>query len=268
MAKQRIILLSDLHLQGRKKERERTHRLVDAIAKNYPEAVVIVTGDLTDSATLKQMKEAREILEKLAATNPILVVPGNHDYAWKGNILRDEGWKNWVEVLGEPLGWPTTGKGWMGANCEPKGIDGLGVWTTKHCAFFGIDSGDPEDKVASAKGFISNKLADALKSSLRKHAKKTRIAFLHHHPFSDGLFTKLHGSAQLMAALKDNCELLMFGHDHEYGIWWNKNGVPLTVSSHKSTDRVLGGQLMLTIIEINNAGTASPQLWHRLELLS
>ena len=44
-------------------------------------------------------------------------------------------------------------------------------------------------------------------------------------------------------------------------------GVPLAVSSHKSTDRVLGDQLMITVIEIKSAGTAKPSFRHRLELL-
>ncbi len=267
MARQRIILLSDLHLQGRKTERDRMTRLVDAIAKNYPKSTVIVTGDLTDSATVAQMQEARAALDRLAVTNPVLVVPGNHDYAWKGNVIRDEGWKHWVQILGEPLGWPQKRPAWMGVDCEPVGIDGLGVWTTPKCAFFGIDSGDPNDKVVSARGYISKNLADALRVSLQEYAGKTRIAFLHHHPFTDGLFTKLNGADRLMKALKENCELLLFGHEHEYGIWWNKNGIPLIVSSHKSTDRVLGGQLMITVIEINHVGTPDAKLWHRLELL-
>lgn len=267
MATQRIILLSDLHLQGRKVERERAIRLISAIGKYYPKSTVIVTGDLTDSATKGQMLEVRRVLDQLGKTNPILVVPGNHDYAWKGNILRPDGWTNWVKTLGEPIGWSKQRLGWMGVHCEPKGIDGLGVWETPKCVYFGIDSGDPEDKVISAKGYISKKLAAGLEASLKKYQGKTRIAFLHHHPFTDGLFTKLKGSSHLLKALNNNCELVLFGHEHEYGIWWNKNQIPLTVSSHKSTDRVLGGQLMITVIEIRNVGTDNPSFWHRLELL-
>lgn len=267
MTLQRIIHLSDLHLQGRKKERDRAARIVEVIAKHYKKSVVIITGDITDSAKRGEMLEARKIIDKLGVTNPVLIVPGNHDYAWKGNVLRKDGWKNWVKILGEPVGWSKKRPGWMGVDCEPKGIGGLGVWESGKCVYFGIDSGDPEDKVISARGYISKKLADALQSSLKKHKGKTRIVFLHHHPFTDGLFTRLNGSDRLLKALKGNCELTLFGHEHEYGIWWNKGGVPLIVSSHKSTDRVLGGQLMITVIEIKNAGTAKASFWHRLELL-
>ena len=44
-------------------------------------------------------------------------------------------------------------------------------------------------------------------------------------------------------------------------------GVPLIVSSQKSINRVLGGQLMIAVIEIKNPGTAKASFWHRLELL-
>jgi len=47
----------------------------------------------------------------------------------------------------------------------------------------------------------------------------------------------------------------------------SRGSIPLIVSSHKSTDRVLGGQLMVTVIEINNVGTKDAKFWHRLELL-
>lgn len=267
MAKQRIIHLSDLHIRGRKKERNRLNRIIDNIGARYPKTPVIVTGDVTNSATSKQMRKARELLDRLAQTNPVLMTPGNHDYAWKGIFLREDGWRNWVEILGEPLGWPKKRPDWMGKNCAPEGIDGLGVFESGKCCYFGIDSGDPEDKVRSAKGFISPELANALKASLEQYAHKTRIAFLHHHPFTDGLFTKLSGSKRLLNALSGNCELLLFGHEHEYGIWWNKEGIPLVVSSHKSTGRVLGGQLMITIIEIDNVGEPDASFWHRLELL-
>ncbi len=267
MAKQRIIHLSDLHFRGRKKERDYADRIIDNIAANYAKVPVLITGDVTDSATRKQMTEARTILDRLAKTNPVLVAPGNHDYAWKGNVLRDEGWKNWVEILGEPLGWTKRRPGWMTKHCDPLGVEGLGVWEAGKCVYFGIDSGDPEDKVTSAKGFISKKMAQSLATTLKKYAGKTRIAFLHHHPFSDGVFMRLDGSKRLMNALSGNCELLLFGHEHEYGIWWNRDNIPLIISSHKSTDRVLGGQLMVTIIEINNVGTEDVKFWHRLELL-
>ncbi len=267
MAKQTLIHVSDLHIGLRPKESARTRMISTKIAKSFPGIPIIITGDLTDSATKSQFKKTRVFLNQLALSNPILAVPGNHDYAWKGNILRDDGWENWVKYLGSPLGWGRNEVPWMGIGYEPKGVGGLGVWKDGPCVYFGIDSGDPKDKQISARGFISKKLANALKESIEKYAGKTRIAFLHHHPFTKGFFTKLYGSKRLLDALKDNCELLLFGHHHEYGMWWVERGIPLIVSSHKSTDTISGDCLMITVIDIENAGTSNVSFRHRIEVL-
>jgi predicted phosphodiesterase len=267
MAKRTIIHLSDLHIGLRPKESRRTRMVINYVAENFPGVPLLFTGDLTDSASKSQFRGTRELLDELALTNPILTVPGNHDYAWKGNILRPDGWENWVRYLGSPLGWGRPEVPWMGEDHEPVGVDGLGVWKDGPLVYFGIDSGDPEDKQISARGYISQKLATGLRESLENYKGKTRIAFLHHHPFTEGFFIKLHGSRRLLNAVKDNCELLLFGHEHAYGIWWASRGVPLIVSSHKSTDAVSGDSLMVTIIEIENAGRPNVSFRHRLEVL-
>jgi len=267
MANRTIILLSDLHIGLRGIETRRTKTIFNRITVSYPGVPVLITGDLTDSATDNQFKSTKKLLNGLAATNPILTVPGNHDYAWKGNILRSDGWEKWVKYLGSPLGLGTNEVHWMGVDFDPKGIDGLGVWKNGSLVFFGIDSGDPKDKKISARGYISKKLADALRESLKKYKGKTRISMLHHHPFNEKFFTELSGAELLMNAVKNNCELLVFGHEHEYGIWWNRRGLPLTVSSHKSTDNISGDCLFITIIEILNAGTEQVSFKHRIEII-
>ena len=209
----------------------------------------------------------RGLLDGLSPSNPILAVPGNHDYAWKGNILREDAWKNWVEQLGSPLGWEKEEMPWMSLDHEPEGVYGLGVWKDGACVYFGIDSGDPKDKQISARGCISKGLTNALKNSLEKYAGKTRIAFLHHHPFTTGFFAKLYGSKGLLEALKGKCELLLFGHHSEYGIWWDQRGVPLIVSSHKSSDAISGDCLFMTIIDMEKVGTPNVSFHHRLEVV-
>jgi len=268
MATQNIIHLSDLHVGLGPRESKRTSKIFQRIGEVFPGRPVIITGDLTDSASKDQFIKTRAFLDDLAKTNPLLPVPGNHDYAWKGNILRPDGWENWVKYLGSPLGWKREEVHWLGVDHEPKGIDGLGVWEDGPCVYFGIDSGDPQDKQITARGYISTKLANALRDSLAQFKNRTRIAFLHHHPFTEGLFTKLHGSKKLLNAVKDNCELLLFGHEHEYGIWWQQRGVPLIVSSHKSTDPLSGDCLMITVIEVENPGTRRVAFRHRMEVFS
>ena len=267
MAKLTLIHLSDLHIGRKEIESKHVKKVFNKIAESYPGIPVLITGDLTDSATKGQLKKTRGFLDELAKTNPILSVPGNHDYAWKGNLLRPDGWENWVRYLGSPLGWKNNDVHWLGIDHEPKGVNGLGIWEHESCVFIGIDSGDPDDKVVSARGYISEGLADALKKILKKYSNKTRIALIHHHPFTEGFFTKLNGSHYLMAALKDNCELFLFGHEHAYGIWWGKNGIPLIVSSHKTTNVMSGDCLMITVIDITDPGKEGVSFSHRMEVL-
>jgi predicted phosphohydrolase len=248
-------------------ESQRVKKIFAWVANRYPGVPVLITGDLTDNATAAQMQATRKMLDDLAVTNPILTVPGNHDYAWKGNILRQKGWQNWVTHLGSPLGWGKNEVHWMGVDHEPAGIDGLGVWKTNSVVYFGIDSGDPKDRQISARGWISKKLADGLADALKKYAGKTRVAMLHHHPFTEGFFTKLKGSKRLMGALRGNCELLLFGHEHEYGLWWNYPDIGMICSSHKSTDNISGHCLFATVIDIAKAGTKNVSFKHRLEIL-
>ncbi len=263
----KIIFLSDLHIGLDKKEVLYTKKIFTKVAELHPGAPVIIAGDLTDSGTREQFVDALWLLKKLSDTNPVLTVPGNHDYAWKGNIWQKDAWEHWLKYLGSPLGWPQEGVPWMTGKYEPEGVYGLGVWKDGDCVYFGIDSGDPENKQFSARGYISKGLASALLKTLKKYKGKTRIAILHHHPFTENIFTGLHGSAGLMKALKGNCELLLFGHKHEYGIWWDKRGLPLTVSSHKSTNFFSGNCLTITVIEIENPGTPNVSFRHRLEVL-
>lgn len=211
------------------------------------------------------------MLDELARSNPILVVPGNHDYAWKGNILNPGAWENWVHYLGSPLGWDRPcPEYWMDGAEVPRGVEGLGVWKDGPIVYFGIDSGDPDDKQITARGYISKKMAGAVKEALALHQGKTRVAFLHHHPFAGGLrhiFTALKGSGPLMEALRDNCELLLFGHEHEYGLWQNTQGIKLIVSSHKTSEAISGDCCAITLIDIENAGTNKVMLSHRLEIV-
>jgi len=81
MAKYTLIHLSDLHIGNSEKEFNNTNRIIKKIGASYKGIPVIITGDLTHSATKGQFKKMRDILRELAKTNPILTAPGNHDYA-------------------------------------------------------------------------------------------------------------------------------------------------------------------------------------------
>lgn len=268
MAAKTLIHLSDLHIGRGKKEDRNANRIFTKIAESYPGDTVLITGDLTDSATKGQFMSMRERLERLAGTNPILVVPGNHDYAWKGVVFRNGSWQEWVKHLGTPLGWGKPHTPWMEPSNEPEGVDGVGVWRDGPVIFFGVDSGDPEDKEHSARGWISPELAQGLTTALKNYEGKTRVVLVHHHPFMHGAFMKMKGATRFLDSLRNNCELLLFGHKHKYGLWWQRDRIPLTIASHKSTNVISGECLAVTVIEIKNAGEPNVTFNHRLNVIA
>ena len=251
MSYQKIIHLSDLHISTKSKpEVHKFNKLVLAISRYYPGTPVLITGDITDSATKPQMELAREYIKKLAETNLVLCVPGNHDYGALGNFHRWAAPEQWTKLLGTPFipgvlfEYP-----WMTKKSNLN-IEGLGVYEYNDCVFIGVDSGDPTNKVRMARGIITTKLAISLKDTLEKYKDKIRVVFLHHHPFTDDLFMELRGSNKLMAALKNNCEVLLFGHKHNIGAWWYHKDIPLTLACHKSTRGVSGNKILMGVIEI------------------
>ncbi len=265
MATQTFIHLSDLHIGPKRGEMKQAEHLIARIASSHPNIPVLITGDVVNSGNKeKQCIAARAVLDRLAETNPVLTVPGNHDYAWIGNVMQPKALRNWARHLSSPLGWNRAPVNWLENKNEPKNVDGLGVWKAGECMIFGVDSGDPKDKVHTARGYISKGLATGLKKSLIKYKDSTRIVFLHHHPFTDGAFTKLIGADLLMEAIQGNCDLLLFGHHHKYGIWRAKVGIPLIVASHKSTEKLSGDCLAFTVIDIAKVGTPAVSFRHRL----
>ncbi|MCD4751388.1 MAG: metallophosphoesterase [Thermoanaerobaculales bacterium] len=262
---QTIIHLSDLHVGRDKGVFGRVKLIFEEIAAAYPDVPVLITGDLTDSASKPQFRTTRELLDGLAQTNPILAVPGNHDYAWKGIVakFRPDAWKNWIKYLGSPLGWGRSEVPWLEKGHTPAGFDGLGIWEHENTVFFGVDSGDPKDKAKTSCGFISDTLASALSRELVKRSDKTRIVFLHHHPFVHSTNLKLYGGEIFKKAVSGNCELLLFGHKHDYGLWRNRNAIPLTIASHRTTKLISGDCVAFTVIRYDDTvgSIMQPKQW-------
>jgi len=266
---QTIIHLSDLHVGRDKTVEDKLEHLFSEIAQTHPGTPVLITGDLTDSASKGQFQKARTLLTGLAQTNPILAVPGNHDYAWKGIVakFRPNAWKNWIRYLGSPLGWDRPEVPWLETGHDPSGVDGLGLWKFGDIVFFGVDSGDPRDKVKTSCGYISEKLASALAQKLKKHKEKTRIVMLHHHPFIHSTNLKLIGADRFKEAVSGNCEILLFGHKHDYGYWRNRNSIPLTIASHRTTNKISGKCLAFTVIRLDDTGIPARPAGHSLEIV-
>lgn len=69
-----LLHLSDLHFGT---EREVCIRAIQRFCQQYRPEAIVVSGDLTQRARLKQFLACRKLLDQLSV--PYLVVPGNHD---------------------------------------------------------------------------------------------------------------------------------------------------------------------------------------------
>ncbi len=261
-----LIHLSDLHIGRGFKETRMAKKLVAEISKLYPKVPVIISGDITDSGARCQCRKARSILKDLSKTNPVLPVPGNHDYNWFGIIGKPKANRTWKEYLGTPHGWKEERGNWLGPEQDPKGIDGIGIWHYNDIVFIGIDTGDPNDEVGTAEGYVSEVQRNALLRALQIHSvNKMRVVILHHHPFQRTIGLKLKGADALMKVLGGNCELLLFGHKHRFETWSNYKNIPHIISSHKSTAEQYGGKLEYIVIRAQDPGKPNMRISHFLE---
>lgn len=247
-------------------ENKMARRLASRISEKHQGIPVLITGDITDSGTSCQCRKARSILKNLSKTNPVLLVPGNHDYNWFGFIGKHEANRNWERYLSSQLGWNRDINTWLSPENEPSGISGVGTWKYGDIIFIGIDTGDPNDQASTAQGYVSEVQRNAISKVLQTNSvNRTRIVLLHHHPFQRTIGLKLKGADELMRVLSGNCEMVLFGHRHRYEQWTNYKNIPYIISSHKSTAEQYGGRLEFILITINDPGTPAVMIRHRLE---
>lgn len=256
MAQTTIIHLSDLHIGKGTGEKIHLSRIADKIKTDYQGARVIITGDLTNASSKKQFRHVCELLETLPPENPVLVVPGNHDCAVGpfGSCYSPVARRNYRNYFGSPSEWTGSGVEW-----QSKIVDGLDVWVDDLVVYCGVDSCIPKScwNLIITNGLMSEELADNLKATLDAHHARTRVVFLHHHPFAlvpD--FVALDGKERLLAALQNRCELLLFGHRHRHHTWERENGILLSIASRKSTAKKEGIVLVPIITITHSEGPA------------
>jgi 3',5'-cyclic AMP phosphodiesterase CpdA len=75
-----ILHLSDLHF-GRDADLAKIGA-VERQAVDIAPSAIVLSGDLTQRARHGEFVAARQVIDRLAATAPVLVVPGNHDAQW------------------------------------------------------------------------------------------------------------------------------------------------------------------------------------------
>ncbi len=282
-----IIQLSDLHIGKKGQDTFRRFKAVtDHIARYHEGVPVFITGDITDDGTEKQLEEAYNLLSGLAASNPVLAVPGNHDYAFKGFLpfhSRGTNLQRWYQYLGHPMGFGYRGAlpdYWMKAH-KNMAFEGYGRFQLDdYTMVFYVDSGDPDRKARCARGWISPMMCEILYDELTRYQSYTRIVFLHHHPFNRAYMTSLEGSKEFMQTLEAaGCEILLFGHKHDYGKWLDGDYrgdytyddddqyIPCVLASHSTMDTLSGHYGAIQVLDIQSVGTKGVEFYPRVEMV-
>ena len=226
----KIIHLSDPHL-GYEDCGERLQCLLGSLilakqpASNY---VIIITGDLVESAKSANYRKARAQVERLEKEGyTVLVIPGNHDYG-TGIIAN----KKHVPVFKETF-FGTTDITYPKLDI----IDGV--------AFIGLDSMAEElhwyDRMWANGELGKDQLArlDVILSDTAVAQCTHRVVYLHHHPFDPLPLHELGDSKDLGELLQKhgNVSALLFGHNHHGKIWNGVWGIPRCYDAGTTTHK-------------------------------
>lgn len=246
----RVIHLSDLHLH--KSNGESDNRSAKALTeylrakfKGSPKSktYIVMTGDLVDDSTAKQYRRLEtDVLAPLSERFTILAAPGNHDYAYAGNLFASAALKRFRERVGPYV------KGTVYPCVTVNKKEGV--------VFIGLDSADRYDKKWFAEGVVGEKQRTALDAHLDDpvHKGYFKIVYLHHHPFLRSLFVALREADELLRVLSkrpNRVDLVLFGHKHHSEVFFDRFRVPLMLASGKVTERV-GDALAFRVVEIES----------------
>lgn len=181
-----IAHLSDLHLSSQiAKER---FKYLEGELKEIKPSIVLITGDLVDDPDLGGLLEAKNIIESLkkkCEVATLALVPGNHDYRWKGIFTKLK--KRWRAL--EFLGWKP--------GIEKPFQDVFGAWGSAiflplsniPIAIFCLDSNSNDATLNFARGRVGQKEYSRFDSEFSRLEKSGiefknafKIVLLHHHP--------------------------------------------------------------------------------------
>lgn len=202
--------------------------LLSSIASVQPD-LILISGDLTSTSSLKEFKQALEFTSKLKTICPkIAIIPGNHDhYTKKAYRL-----KRFYDFFpSHPL---------KQDRLEPLQLS-QDLWmilldTTLATGLF------------CSKGAFTNKLADHLKQTLSLLPKTAKIIIVNHFPLESSRSNPLDNSDLLLEILKQDRRICFYlhGHDHLHKVSDRRDeSLPIFIDSGSATHKKQGSWTML-----------------------
>ena len=233
----KIIHISDLHIHGNNDDNKNVIELLKFILENYPQHILIVTGDITDDGEENQYLNAFDLLEPFLGR--IFIAPGNHDYGVIGSFFDKERADRFDYFLSKDLKQGGTFSG------RSKPV----VNKVENVVFIALDSNlETETPFDFASGEIGSSqlllLNTILKMSEIKEMKK--ILFFHHHPcIVNDPFMELKDAKELVKVIYGRVDGVLFGHKHEMKMWKNRWKIPYVIASDNSPGKEFANQLTI-----------------------
>ena len=220
----KLIHLSDTHFgttAGR--EYEPGKRIVAHILENHLDAVVVLTGDVTNNGGRSEFRVAHEVLEPLVEGCELFIVgPGNHDVEIAGSLGRVD--RRHFRAFRSKLTKVKAGYPY----CMT--IDGVQlVMLNTSSAAGGIED--------LARGEVGYKQRVELSKYLEMGEPRFRVVMGHHHLFERDVGLELVDADEVRAVCSSRCDLYLMGHKHQAAQWSDVYGIGRVIASHKVTAR-------------------------------
>lgn len=221
---------------------------IEAMAKSVRELApdaIAVSGDLTQRCSNAEFRKAREYLDRLRQTAPVLVIPGNHDIRWLGAVARN------LDLFSERAHEFKYSRYFrhisreLSPSLEVPGAVIAGI-NTAH----GISRGSLTRRFRDLGviGHVKRRDVEKVKRDFENaDPLAARIVMIHHNPIK-GESTGRHGLANTREALRSfselGAELVLCGHDHQEAVHTVDESAPGLVISTAGTisNRVRAGR--------------------------
>lgn len=219
----KIIHLSELLVRKDIKKKNSNYDdlkcLVDNIilqASPATDYIIVITGNLVDGARRQNCGAVLDQLDKLKKKGfVVLVVPGNHDYGFMGNIYNEKLVDRFNKFF----------------FAEKQEIEFPMLNIIDNIAFIGLDTTegirDGDSFLHFASGELGEKQLMALDNILNTYEVKTstyKVVYMHHSPVLEDFVSALTDVKKLRSILGySNIDIMLFGHSHVFesfnGMW-------------------------------------------------
>jgi len=232
--------------------------VLEALVPTLEPSVIVISGDLTQRGRHGEFQRALAFVERLQATAPVHVIPGNHDVAW---------WETPFGVMGTDR-LTVKYRRYFGNDLSPT-LELPGMLIASALTSHGVAFGSMTWKFwrdPAVKGHLPSGEVSRVAERFRTEADALKVLVLHHNVLR-GRISRRMGLARWKwaqdAVVSTGADLVLCGHDHQEGADLLGGMVVSTASTH--THRTRGKRpSAFNLIEVDDGSIAvRHQIWDR-----